>query len=239
MNLKIIHEQTEIAFTVELRNRRSTTIQVHRDRTVRVLAPKFSSEKSIKEMVRERAAWILRKQKQFSVMPSCSRKELELTDGDQLDFLGEKYSLQVSTGRAGIELINRKLCLSAPESSTREQRRKILQKWYRQQSELIFAERVPLCMQTVRQIGIKKTPEWKSRVLKRSWGSCSGKGRLNLNIELVSAPLPCIDYVILHELCHLKEHNHSPRFYKLMDKVCPDWKLLRKELNDNYITKLL
>ena len=239
MDCSITHNKTEITFTVERRNRRSTTIQVHRDKSVRVLAPKFSSEKSIKEIVRERADWILKKQKQFSSMPSCNREELELTDDEQLDFLGEKYSLQISTGKAGAELINGKLCLSAPENSTREQRRKILQNWYRLQAELIFSERIPLCMQTVKKIGIKKAPEWKARVLKRSWGSCSGKGRLNLNIELVSAPLSCIDYVILHELCHLKEHNHSPRFYKLMDKVCPDWKLRRKELNDNFQTRLI
>jgi predicted metal-dependent hydrolase len=239
LNCKITHKQTEISYTLVLSNRRSTTIQVHRDRSVRVLAPRHSSKRSIEKIVSERADWILKKQKQFSAMPSCSMKELEFTTGESLFFLGNDYPLQIATGRTGVELINGNLCLSAPKSSSREQRRKILQKWYRQQSEQIFAERILLCMQTVKQIGIKKAPEWKARVLKRSWGSCSGKGRLNLNIELVSAPLPCIDYVILHELCHLKEHNHSPRFYKLIDKVCPDWKLLRKELNDNYQSRLV
>ena len=238
MQLSIIHNDREINFTVELRNRRTTTIQVHRDRSVRVLAPKFSSKRSIMKLVKQRADWILKKQQKFGTLPQ-QKNTHNFLDGDWFKYLGDDYELKVTSGHAGVEIGRAVLKMSAPESYSAEQRKKVLQKWYRKQSEQIFSERFVQCMKAAAAIGIKNAPEWKSRILKRSWGSCSTGGNINLNIELVSAPLPCIDYVILHELCHLIEHNHSPRFYKLMDRVCPDWRSRRKELNEGYETRLV
>lgn len=85
---------------------------------------------------------------------------------------------------------------------------------------------------------VKTMPSFKVRKMRSRWGSCSSKGSININSELVQAPPICIDYVILHELCHLQEFNHSPRFYALMDQVMPDWRAHQqylREMGRNYL----
>ena len=74
-------------------------------------------------------------------------------------------------------------------------------------------------------------PDIKLRKMKRQWGNCSLKGIITLNTALIKAPEICIDYVILHELCHFAEHNHSPRFYRLLTQVMPDWKIIKAQLD--------
>jgi hypothetical protein len=68
--------------------------------------------------------------------------------------------------------------------------------------------------------------------MQKQWGSCSPEGRITLNPNLVKAKRDCVDYVILHELCHLAEHNHSEHFYRLMAQVMPNWQVVKKELDD-------
>jgi hypothetical protein len=67
--------------------------------------------------------------------------------------------------------------------------------------------------------------------MRTQWGNCSSTGQLTLNVHLIKAPLECIDYVILHELCHIAEHNHSERFYRLMNDVLPGWELIKSRLD--------
>ncbi len=78
---------------------------------------------------------------------------------------------------------------------------------------------------------VNEVPQWRLLKTKMQWGSCTPRGELILNPALVRAPTRCIDYVLLHELCHLLEHNHSPRFYQLLDRHMPDWRAV-KELLD-------
>ncbi|MGO1626479.1 MAG: M48 metallopeptidase family protein [Halomonadaceae bacterium] len=75
--------------------------------------------------------------------------------------------------------------------------------------------------------GVNATPPWWLREMQTQWGSCSPKGVIILNPHLVKAPTRAVDYVILHELCHLAEHNHSPRFYRLLDDYMPDWRTVK------------
>ncbi len=74
-------------------------------------------------------------------------------------------------------------------------------------------------------------PKWKITAMRKQWGSCSPKGVVSLNPNLVKAPRDCIDYVLVHELAHLKEHNHSKRFYGLLDRNMPDWKSRKAKLD--------
>jgi len=85
---------------------------------------------------------------------------------------------------------------------------------------------------------LSEVPPFRLLVMRTQWGSCSPAGELLLNPHLVKAPRPCVDYVLAHELCHLKEHNHSPAFYRALSALMPDW-LARKEELDGMAEALL
>jgi predicted metal-dependent hydrolase len=78
---------------------------------------------------------------------------------------------------------------------------------------------------------LKMTPDWRIVRMQKQWGSCSPAGVILLNPHLVKAPRECVDYVICHELCHLQEHNHSPRYYRLLGQVMPGWEAVKIKLD--------
>jgi len=135
--------------------------------------------------------------------------------------------------------LNGRFQLSAPESYSTKQREKLLLNWFREMSLKIFKERFPECTKVSAVIGITKEPVWKVKIMTRRWGSCTKEGNIYLNPKLVTAPKVCIDYVIFHELCHTKEHNHSSRFYALLSRVYPDWKKWRDYLNENIEVRIV
>ncbi len=97
-------------------------------------------------------------------------------------------------------------------------------------AERLLRERVDLCFSAAAAHGILSPPV-SFRMMKRRWGSCGRDGRIVLNVRLVQLPVVCVDYVILHELCHLRHHHHGRAFYDLLTRVIPDWKLRKKELD--------
>jgi predicted metal-dependent hydrolase len=106
----------------------------------------------------------------------------------------------------------------------------LIEQWYRTQAERVFAERLEACLARVESLGIGR-PELRIRAMKTRWGSCTAKGCILLNPKLIQMPKDLIDYVVLHELCHLKELNHSSAFYALLGRVLPDWLERRQKLN--------
>ena len=108
--------------------------------------------------------------------------------------------------------------------------KELLDGWYRRQARRVFRERLDTCYPRVQHLGIDY-PELALRVMKSRWGSCTQAGRITLNVKLIQVPKDFIDYVVVHELCHLKEHNHSRKYYDLLDRVMPDWKQRRDQLN--------
>jgi predicted metal-dependent hydrolase len=93
----------------------------------------------------------------------------------------------------------------------------------------VFAGRIKEL--TSRIAWLDAAPPWRMVAMKKQWGSCSPKGTILLNPYLIKAPRECIDYVILHELCHLKEHNHSPRYYRLLSQLMPNWQPVKARLD--------
>ena len=105
----------------------------------------------------------------------------------------------------------------------------LINDWYKYRAEHIFHERLHyLLPQTT---WVKGIPGFRILPMQKQWGSCSAKGTLMLNPHLVKAPKECIDYVILHELCHIAEHNHSERFWRLLTQIMPHWKEVKSRLD--------
>ena len=103
--------------------------------------------------------------------------------------------------------------------------------WFKVEAKNIILDRVEACRPIAQQkLGVNYDGDPTFRMMKRRWGSCSSKGKITLNYELLKTPVECIDYVILHEVCHLLEMNHGRAFYALMRKVMPDWKIHKNNL---------
>jgi len=110
-----------------------------------------------------------------------------------------------------------------------ERIKSLLEGWYKEKAKEVFKSRLDAIM--TQAIWIEKAPEFRIFTMKTQWGSCSPNGRITLNPLLVKTPRECIDYVILHELCHLVEHNHSERFYRLLSQVMPKWETTKAKLD--------
>lgn len=120
----------------------------------------------------------------------------------------------------GVKMLRGKLEVTLRHKST-EKVLQLLTDWYKARAREVFARRLsPMVEQA---LWVSESPPLRILSMQTQWGSCSPNGRVTLNPSLVKAPRECIDYVILHELCHLAEHNHSERFYRLMGQVIPDW----------------
>lgn len=208
--------------------RRSLTIIVHRDGAVEVRAPLRLAQRDIDAFLAERAEWIRRKQGEFARTPPPPPTEYR--DGAAIPFLGESLVLAVATGRARTWSEPGRLCVRVADPSDEALVRERVMTWYRHQAERLMPERLAALWPKLATWRVPY-PELRYRWMRSRWGSCSRDAKISLNVQLVKAPLTCIDYVVAHELCHLREFNHSARFYALLTELMPDWEQQRERLN--------
>lgn len=147
-------------------------------------------------------------------------------DGASLPYLGKKYVLKIRRYRSyrkpGVMLDGNVLAVLTAQTDG-ESVAKAVKDWYRQQAKALVAERVEFYR---KQLG-EEVQTVRIKDVRSRWGSCSSKRNLNFNWRLVMAPLEAVDYVVVHELCHLKEMNHSPAFWKLVEEIMPDYQRQR------------
>ena len=218
--------------------RKTIAITVAPDRSVTVRAPLDADADAIDRIVRRRAAWIKRQQKFFEqFLPKTPPRRF--VSGETHLYLGRKYRLRVRPSeQAEVKLRGGCLYVFTPQPADAEQVRRSLYGWYAAHAQERFPERLAACLHAVGRN--TETPQLQIRRLAKRWGSCrppgvsaSGalsSGVLTLNVDLIRAPRACIDYVILHELCHLRHPNHSPQFYALLTRVLPDWRAAKLRL---------
>ena len=158
-------------------------------------------------------------------------KPLLYTNGELHYYLGERYPLSIQT------MVGRKTTVDIEENEIRidtrechaEHIRTVRQTWYRKQALEVFSTRLQTVAGRVGWLGDRLVP-LKLRRMKRTWGNCSSRGVIKLNTHLIKAPLPVIDSVIAHEVCHLREMNHGKAFYALLEQLNPNWRQDRLRL---------
>lgn len=155
----------------------------------------------------------------------------EYAEGASIYVLGQKRHLHLIQGMPeGAVLEGEQLCVTIRDPDDGARVSAMVQRFFRQQAEAIF----PTVLQNLLPLlsPWKVTcPHWRVRVMKSRWGSClPGKGTITLNLRLMAYPLSCVEYVVLHELCHFVHPNHSPAFHALMTALMPDWKQRRQQL---------
>lgn len=148
----------------------------------------------------------------------------------ELPLPGRQYRLRVATGEAtDIRLGRTILTVTLPGPADPTATRAALDGWFATEARRIFAAWLAVCFQRMARLGVAY-PTLTIRAMSIRWGSCSRASAITLNLRLIQAPQPCIDYVILHELCHLQEHHHGKAFYTLLDQTLPDWRDHRRRL---------
>lgn len=208
----------------------SISIQVHPDTRVVVSAPEDADSNAVLSAVKKRGRWIYEQLRDFRSQLEHVRPR-QYVSGETHYYLGKQYMLKVMETPdqiQGVKLLRGKLEIT---TRTRDAGtvRGLLSDWYKARAKETFAKRLDAVLEQA--LWVETKPPLRILTMQTQWGSCSPNGRITLNPHLVKAPRECIDYVILHELCHMAEHNHSERFYRLMGQVMPDWEKIKERLD--------
>jgi predicted metal-dependent hydrolase len=223
-----------IAFSLRLHpSRTMTRVAIHVEPDARVLvdAPESPPLADVLNAVKKRARWISQhvhaaRARLAHVLPR------EYVSGESLHYLGRRYRLKVivtPTAPAEVHMRGGFIIAVVP-THTIGTIRSALDAWYRQRARKVFAQRLPVTAESLKWV--RDLPFVRLQFMKRQWGSCSPSGRITLNPCLVKAPREAIDYVLLHEMCHLKHHNHSQAFYSMLDRHMPDWRKIKERLDE-------
>jgi len=207
-----------VAEIIRTRRVKSADIKIE-DCAVSVVVPRQLPIERIEQLLKEKNRWIKEKLSlQREALPVSSK---DYISGEAFCYLGRNYRLKVNYGAfQPMKLIHGRLVATVPNNSDQAHiARNALIRWYKTHAELRLQDKVNRYANTVgiepKAIGIKT---FKSR-----WGSCSSKGRIDFNWKIIMAPHHIVDYVVVHELCHLKQHDHSPKFWKLVEQMIPDY----------------
>lgn len=222
-----------IQFLLEFSNRKSLGITVTPDMDVLVKAPVGASIEKIREKVVRKAPWIVKQQSYFlSFQPKTPPRRY--VGGETHLYLGRQYRLAVKNAKLRVEKERVKIKAGFLEVYTEEKQEvaELIKKWYKQRAGQKLKEiAFPLMESFATRHKIKISPEDLTlREMPTRWGSCTPKGRIIVNPELVKAPRGCIEYVIIHELCHLIHHNHTQKFLDLQTKEMKDWEKWKTKL---------
>lgn len=225
---------SRIDYELRFAERKTLEISVHPDLRVSVVAPEDTSHDAIEAKVKKRAGWILKQQRELELyLPHVPPRQY--VSGETHRYLGRQYRLKIEKAKVKPEnravLKGGRLVVSPCEDGTPAQVEKLVTQWYRRQAERVFPERLAAMLPRFDRVG-PLSPKLVIRRMEKRWGSCTEAGVVTLNLRLMQVPKSCIDYVIVHELCHLVEHNHSRRFYALLQYVMVDWKNRRSRLNE-------
>ena len=199
---------------------------------IRVAAPEAMTETAIRMAVIHRIPWIRRQQASF--IQQARQSTREMISGETHYLWGRRYRLEILELDAAknftpnVKLKGGKLVLSVNTGTSTTDRLKLLNEYYRTR----LKARIPtMITKWSEQLNVTVT-SWQVQKMKTKWGSCNiEEGRILLNLELAKKPVPCLEYIIVHELLHFKERQHNDRFKALLDTQMPDWRSRRDLLN--------
>ena len=198
------------------------------DGAVRVSAPKRMPEAIIRAFLLEKASWI--RTHAEKVRKSHANEPRDYESGETVRLFGRVYPLVVLTEQKknGVALEPDRIVLSLRGDVPKEKREAILNEWLRERLKAEIEHFLPLWSDLTGLV----PSAWAVRDMTSRWGSCNTKTRkINLNLQLAHYPLVCLEYVILHELCHIRVHGHGPDFKALLDQYMPDWKARKRLLH--------
>ncbi len=214
-----------IEYVIKYSNRKTFSITVERDRQVVVHSPKNLSEEKIKQLVDSKRELIQQKLNHVQKYPTnISAKEF--VSGESLMFLGKSYQLLVVEAEVDGIQFNKEFKISKNDQSVANE---LFKKWYKKRALEII---LPLANEYAENLGVKFS-ECKISEMKYRWGSCTTKNNINFNWRIIKAPLFVIKYIIVHELIHLIEANHTATFWNILSIQVPDYQRAKDWLKNN------
>lgn len=228
MSLFIDLGNRKIDFTVEYRKRKTLSIRIDPTGKVLVIAPKGLTQEGIKELLKSKSKWILGKLKEVEEIGYKDVKK-KFVDGEFFMYLGKNYPLEIELNegirKPEIEIFQDKIYVRISNNDV-DFLKNAMEKWYRQKCFIMINQRVGYFKEFVK----KEPNNIRVKEQKKRWGSCTSKGDILFNWRCIMAPLDIIDYIVVHEMCHLIHMNHSNVFWDLVESILPDYKERRNWL---------
>lgn len=203
---------------------------------VRISAPFGTSDDAINLFAVKKISWIKKQVERFK----CQERqtEREFITGESHYLWGRRYKLEVKYSNKGnnVELKGNKMILTVREKSTKKQRENYVNEWYRAE---LKAKLPPVVERWESLLGVKAN-EVNIKNMRTRWGTCNAEAkRVWINLQLAKKPVKCLEYIVLHELVHLREKNHTKAFIEQMDKYMSDWLVVKDELNSFIMDRYL
>lgn len=215
-----------IEYELNFSDRKSLGVTVYPDKTVVVNAPEGAKIDKIEQKVKSKARWILKQFRYFEKFLPHSKPK-EYVSGETHLYLGRQYLLKIENDSSeAVKLKGRYLTVYTKNKNRTEAH---VNDWYRAKAQIHFYLILEELLPEFSEHDIK-LKELKIRDMKKRWGSCTPDGVITLNLQLIKAPKRCIQYVIIHELCHLIHHKHDAQFYQLLNSKMPNWKRWKEKL---------
>lgn len=226
-----------INFSITYRKRKTLSIQVLPNLTVQVIAPIGATIEAIKAKVSKRASWISRQHQFFQDLNINHLPTFEYIGGETHRYLGRQYRLKIvpilTHEKAQVKLIGKYFHVFTSQKDNPRKTEQLLNAWYKTKAQIKFQERFDHCYQSIEKYNLPK-PTLVIQKMKTRWGSWTPNDKILINPQLITKPIFCIDYVITHELCHVKHPNHSADFYEFLSVILPDWERRKALLNSGY-----
>lgn len=229
---KILLQNTVLEYELQRSKRRSIGFQIAPD-GLRVTAPRWVTLAQIEQAIGEKQSWILSKlEERHAQLERRRQSAMRWEDGASLPYFGSTLTLRIAPARRTTITYqdgSRELHVGMPEGASEQQLKDKVKRWLQQEAHRVFSERLPLYAE---KLGVAYHSMTLSNAGTR-WGSCTSQGKIRLNWRLIHFRLELIDYVIAHELSHLREMNHSPRFWATVESIFPDFESARKTLRQH------
>jgi predicted metal-dependent hydrolase len=209
--------------------RRTVGIFVEPDMRVTVLSPQGADVDDVERILRKRMPWIRRQRRAIEALPPPPAPR-QWVNGETHRYLGRQYRLKLIAGRESkVRLLGAYIHVTVPTLSDHGAIRKLVEAWYRQCAHALVPERASRLLRATTWLEISEVPPIVFRALSQRWASTTVK-KITFNPDVVKLSSGCLDYVIAHELVHLRIPNHSPAYWRMLGRVMPDWKKWRDRL---------
>lgn len=231
MKLRVQYGTKELEFKIEFRNRDTMSISVEPPNNILVVAPIGTSEEEIKNIVKSRGSWIVQKLFEFRNI-EAKKVNREFVNGESFMYLGRNYSLQIHIDEtlqnsSKVKLFRGKFNVYVKEKND-ELIKAAMEAWYREKTE----EQVKKRIKYYQKFFDKKPSNIKIKEQKKRWASCTAKNELLFNWRCAMAKATALDYIVVHELCHMYYMNHSQEFWDLVASVMSDYEIRKEWLRD-------